>query len=81
MQKRIVQFSAVFALGAIALATSPKVGVAEKACSNGLVICTRECPAYPNLVCEGYGCGGAGASCSFQNCGGLEYAITCTAGN
>lgn len=79
MNSRIRNLLLLAAMGAAALLIQPPEAAAEKQCPNGLVICSSSCPAYPDLVCRGYGCAGANATCAARTCSTMDYTVTCEA--
>jgi hypothetical protein len=40
------------------------------------VICVSQCPPYPDLVCQGWGCP-SDIGCGSEDCGGQSYTLRC----
>lgn len=79
MRSRIMQLVLILGMGILSMTLDPTPAVAKAKCNGGLVICTSSCPAYPHLMCQAYGCAAEGASCTYQNCSGVDYAVNCHA--
>lgn len=80
MRTRLLQLFAVIGMGVLALTMDSPTLSAEKSCGGGRVICTSECPQHPDLLCQAYGCAGAGASCTYSSCSSFDYTVRCAAG-
>lgn len=77
MLRVLPKFLAVVGMAMVTSWFNSEPAEATESCAGGLVICSTACPPYPNYLCKAYGCSGAGASCVYQNCGGVEYAVRC----
>lgn len=79
MKSLLCRFMAVLGMALAAfLLDGSTPALAGPACDGGLVICVATCPARPNLMCEAYQCSGEGASCTFESCGAVDYAVNCS---
>ena len=76
MRKRILQSLGVMAIGFGAFAASPNAIASAALVSCPPKICVSQCPPYPELVCQGWGCLDS-TGCSTDDCGSQEYTVNC----